>query len=41
MKIISKVGSIYSYTPADAPECKGATASNKAGLCITYGNTVS
>ena len=29
----------YYYTPSDAPECKGATPSNKSGYCITYGNS--
>jgi hypothetical protein len=29
----------YDYTPADAPECKGATASDKSGYCVTYNNT--
>jgi hypothetical protein len=29
----------YDYTPVDAPECKGATPSDKSGYCVTYSNT--
>ena len=30
---------LYDYTPSDAPECKGATPSDKPGYCVTAGNT--